>query len=445
MNKFLIILLLIISCNNEAQTKVDTGLLKKAFAAKDEKLFLENFPGNFEGFKTVFGWNDQTEKPYPLYDVANQYIDYFFQLAIQPAYNNYQNKMIDIAANGVWQADGVAYFQTKLKGLVQTDKDFVQLLKNSDEKKVTAFWKFYFGTEKLSYPPELEAVLDASMKAKSMQVFQSIQQSRKAENSSDHQVFEYEVFDKDGYSNLRKEKSATSAILEKVNSGEKVNVLDKSNEWWYVKTKTSKMGYIHKTRIRVVNGASTTAAGTSNAAGKNATLGSFNGLSSKFNYSITAAKFREGGKVASELNINVSDKTGAKKAEVVFKPEYWLKNACSATSYLNKSTTNEGIENYNKFIVGDYNFDGLEDFAIANYEGGNGGPQYAYFLQDNTGNFIKDAKFPLQEGFFPKKIDVKTKSLTISGPVGCCSIATAVYQLKGNNKWEMISSKEEKM
>ncbi|WP_435525924.1 XAC2610-related protein [Chryseobacterium indoltheticum] len=37
----------------------------------------------------------------------------------------------------------------------------------------------------------------------------------------------------------------------------------------------------------------------------------------------------------------------------------------------------------------DINFDGLEDFVIANYVGGNAGTLYAYFIQD------KDRKFKI--------------------------------------------------
>lgn len=59
-----------------------------------------------------------------------------------------------------------------------------------------------------------------------------------------------EVYDKDGYTNLRSDKNAQSDILQKIMSGEKIEVLDNSGDWFLVKTKDGKQGYIHKSRIR---------------------------------------------------------------------------------------------------------------------------------------------------------------------------------------------------
>ena len=60
----------------------------------------------------------------------------------------------------------------------------------------------------------------------------------------------YTIQDPDGFTNLRKEKNSTSDILQKINSGEAINVLDNSGDWFLVKTKEGKEGYIHKSRIK---------------------------------------------------------------------------------------------------------------------------------------------------------------------------------------------------
>ena len=57
------------------------------------------------------------------------------------------------------------------------------------------------------------------------------------------------IEDKDGYTNLRKEKSSSSEILQKIKSGEQIEVLDKTGDWFLVKTKEGKTGYVHKSRI----------------------------------------------------------------------------------------------------------------------------------------------------------------------------------------------------
>lgn len=60
----------------------------------------------------------------------------------------------------------------------------------------------------------------------------------------------YTIHDPDGYTNLRKDKSTSSEILQKVKSGEYIEVLDNTGDWFLVKTKEGKEGYIHKSRIK---------------------------------------------------------------------------------------------------------------------------------------------------------------------------------------------------
>lgn len=61
---------------------------------------------------------------------------------------------------------------------------------------------------------------------------------------------EYFIHDNDGYTNLRKDKNTSSKVVEKIKSGEQIEVLDTSGDWWLVKTKSGKQGYVHKSRIK---------------------------------------------------------------------------------------------------------------------------------------------------------------------------------------------------
>ena len=67
--------------------------------------------------------------------------------------------------------------------------------------------------------------------------------------NSNENPLTYKIKDPDGYTNLRKEKNATSIILEKVKTGSKIKVLDKTDNWWLVITKAGNKGYIFKTKI----------------------------------------------------------------------------------------------------------------------------------------------------------------------------------------------------
>ncbi|KMQ67952.1 hypothetical protein ACM39_11505 [Chryseobacterium sp. FH2] len=63
----------------------------------------------------------------------------------------------------------------------------------------------------------------------------------------------YTIQDADGYTNLRKEKNAQSGILQKIKSGEQIEVLDNTGDWWQIKTKEGKTGYVHKSRVKSGN------------------------------------------------------------------------------------------------------------------------------------------------------------------------------------------------
>ena len=58
------------------------------------------------------------------------------------------------------------------------------------------------------------------------------------------------INDPDGFTNLRKEKSSSSEILQKIKTGEKIEVLDNSGDWFLVQTQDDKKGYVHKSRIK---------------------------------------------------------------------------------------------------------------------------------------------------------------------------------------------------
>ena len=61
----------------------------------------------------------------------------------------------------------------------------------------------------------------------------------------------YYIEDPDGYSNIREDKSTSSKILGKVKSGEKIDVLDDTSNWYLIKTKEGLKGYVHKSRIKI--------------------------------------------------------------------------------------------------------------------------------------------------------------------------------------------------
>lgn len=76
------------------------------------------------------------------------------------------------------------------------------------------------------------------------------ERSKKCRVESTHNTkTQFFIQDTDGYTNLRKDKTATSEVLQKIKSGEFIEVINNSGDWFLVKTREGKTGYVHKSRI----------------------------------------------------------------------------------------------------------------------------------------------------------------------------------------------------
>lgn len=60
----------------------------------------------------------------------------------------------------------------------------------------------------------------------------------------------FTINDPDGYTNLRKEKNAQSEILQQIKSSDTVAVLEDTGNWFLVKTKEGKEGYVHRSKVK---------------------------------------------------------------------------------------------------------------------------------------------------------------------------------------------------
>ena len=121
----------------------------------------------------------------------------------------------------------------------------------------------------------------------------------------------------------------------------------------------------------------------------------------------------------------------------------WMFGSCenvmSLTTGFNKEK--EVVDNSpGDLIVADFNFDGLDDFAVAIDNGGNGGYIYQFYLQHTKGKFVID-KFLSEEMLrFPVTFDKKLQTLMTSVHANAYENCEIVYQLTGND-WRQISKK----
>jgi hypothetical protein len=70
------------------------------------------------------------------------------------------------------------------------------------------------------------------------------------ESTVGHEIKRYKIQDQDGFTNLRKEQNTTSQILQKINSGENIEILNRSGDWLFIRTAAGNQGYVHKSRVK---------------------------------------------------------------------------------------------------------------------------------------------------------------------------------------------------
>lgn len=407
MNKYILILLLLVSCKNYSQEVKSPINIKNAYNSKNEIEYLNQFPNKFETLNEYFGWNDSSDKPNILYNDANKYIDYWFSLILRNEYREYEKNIISICYGGKWDADGINYFQDKsIEYLIKNNR--MELLNSLNAKEAKSVLFFLFDSPHPDINSELFLKLNAKNKSIVKDLFTnelkgdvdvkdsvtfyeknrdyiitaldingdkildkvvssapykgnelilflsdgknyvlSIKTINFSEDGgnivyeivnnpntekgllvktkfpdrgfSENDYFivyenkswilkniiyktlsdqsknaveyncdvpqninlketnieeklvpipdeanrdkkcttkiniskNYFIRDPDGYTNLRKDKNGTSNIIEKVKSGEKIEVLDDSGNWWYIQTKSGKKGYVYKTKIRI--------------------------------------------------------------------------------------------------------------------------------------------------------------------------------------------------
>lgn len=118
----------------------------------------------------------------------------------------------------------------------------------------------------------------------------------------------------------------------------------------------------------------------------------------------------------------------------------YFDNSRHAVSYSTGVHVFMGGDNYfGDLVVADLNFDGRDDIALINDQGGNGGPVYSFYSQKADGKFILDQYLTDSISYFPTDIDRKGKTLTTYVHAGACCMGKQVYQFdKENSRWKMI-------
>ena len=172
-------------------------------------------------------------------------------------------------------------------------------------------------------------------------------------------------------------------------------------------------------------------------------------LSTSFNFKTSIQRLKNGDHYmdSSIVKIAIINKSTLKTLQTIkLNPTFLFSNvfqSCKAVrSYLTKKNINiDALDNdYGDFIVADFNFDSKEDIAIKKDSGGNAGPLYDYYVQDNSGRFVRNIFLSEEMEFFPAEINKKKKTLVTYLHAGVCGLGEHVYSLNTDtNKWHQRS------
>ena len=172
MTRLLLIFTLFLPILLFGQTEQETNRLKELYHKSTsgvdsldfQKQFFFAFPKNFNEFNNTFGYvNKSTDDPEKeeigaLYLESEKYLDLFFRLTIIPDTLFYE-RIIAISIGAHWNADGVNFFQHRLRAKVLAKpKMTFDLLKNKADNNINSFWFLFFQSVHPVYkqiPPEL--------------------------------------------------------------------------------------------------------------------------------------------------------------------------------------------------------------------------------------------------------------------------------------------------
>lgn len=168
-------------------------------------------------------------------------------------------------------------------------------------------------------------------------------------------------------------------------------------------------------------------------------------LSKSYDFEIELNRINDD--VSCKITLNITDKITSKEVQkIIINSEFIFEKDfkdCSKTRSYSTNVNDKEIDIDNDFgdlIIADFNFDKKEDIAIKRDSGGNGGPLYEFYIQNNNQKFIKDNFLTNTLEFFPSDINMLKKTLTTLVHANAYQKCKIVYKYNlKNKKWKRIS------
>jgi hypothetical protein len=170
-------------------------------------------------------------------------------------------------------------------------------------------------------------------------------------------------------------------------------------------------------------------------------------LSKKFNFNIYLKSLDEKEFGKANVVLAIFDKATNDElqiirieSEFIFKSKSFI-DCSNNVNYLDNVNNKKKIQDndFGDFIIADFNFDGKEDIALKHEEGGNGGPLYNFYLQDDSGRFERNKYLSGEMMYFPHIIDSKNMELRVYLRMDSTTDQETVYAYINSSKtWKII-------
>jgi hypothetical protein len=173
-------------------------------------------------------------------------------------------------------------------------------------------------------------------------------------------------------------------------------------------------------------------------------------ISKTFDFKIEISRINRNAQMDScVIKVAVFDKSSSKQIQAIqYSSVSFFNDAFGDCGNVRSYTTNVNrdsvaVDNdYGDIIVADFNFDNKDDFAIKNNSGGNGGPEYRFYIQDTNDEFILDKFLSEKMIFFPIQINKTNHTLTTLVHANALQLTETKYKLNiSTKKWKTIKSK----
>ena len=174
-----------------------------------------------------------------------------------------------------------------------------------------------------------------------------------------------------------------------------------------------------------------------------------NSLSNFFNFNTKLTRIHTDNLFDSCIvELKVYNKSNNKLIQTIeFSSTYFFEkvfNDCNnVRSYITEKNQHIDVEDndFGDLIVADFNFDKKDDFALKKDSGGNGGPVYIFYIQNDNGEFEVDSFLSENMNFFPSKIDANKRTLTTLVHANVYEMCKKTYKLNSNNYWIMAKKR----